>query len=87
MSRFFSIPDFGSSIESMGIALRVMKTNIEILTGQRNLVGVGTPQLFVQATEPNRLSQTTRKVGDLWIKSSDNTMYYWTGKIWQKVVL
>lgn len=83
MSKFPTIPEFARTPEEISTALRAVKQSVEIMTGQRQGESYGAPQVFVKSTQPNAATNGTLKIGDLWINTSANTLYYWTGSIWQ----
>lgn len=82
-SKFPTIPEFARTPEEIATALRAVKQSVEMLTGQRQGESVGSPQVFVQAIQPNAANRGSLKTGDLWINTSTNKLNYWTGSIWQ----
>lgn len=86
MSRLPTIPDFANDIESMSTALRTVKMAIEILGGMQQGESVGAPMAYVQAYAPDAERNGVLRVGDQWINTTDNTLLYWTGDVWRKIV-
>lgn len=80
MSKLATIPDFtDGDVRSMSTALRVMKQQLETLSGQRQGQSRGAPNVYVQATEPR--SDTFRE-GDFWINPSNKKLNYYNGSYW-----
>jgi hypothetical protein len=82
-SKFPTIPEFARTPGEIATALRAVKQSVEILTGQRQGESLGSPQIFIQAAQPNAAQQAALKLGDLWINTSTNKMNYWNGSVWQ----
>lgn len=76
-----SIPDPQPTVESLADTVRLLKSAVELLTGQRT--GGTAAHVFVQTTTPVALS-----VGDIWIdKQNSSLVRYWTGTDWLKVTI
>ena len=82
MSKFPTIPEFVQTPEEIGTALRAVKISVEILAGLRQGESKGSPQIFVQNTQPSIANNSTYKTGDLWINTSTGKLLYWTGSTW-----
>ena len=78
-----TIPEFVNTPEEMSTALRAIKLTLEIISGLRQGEGKGAPQMYVQAVEPSRAASVTYKIGDLWVNTDSNRVYFWTGRQWQ----
>lgn len=79
MSKYPSIPDFVSSLDSMSVALRAVKTVLEQMTSGRQ--GRATVALvFVQAYAPTEIQNPS--YGDIWINSETNALKWWNGVEW-----
>ena len=83
MSNFPTIPEFINTPEEMATALRAIKMSVEILAGLRQGEALGAPQVYVQAAEPAPNRAISYKLGDLWVNTSSNRLYFWTGSLWQ----
>jgi hypothetical protein len=83
MSNFPTIPEFTNSLEELSTAVRALKQSVELLAGLRQGEALGAPQMFVQNEEPNRGKQGLYKKGDIWINTTTNRLYFWTGSVWQ----
>lgn len=75
-SIFPAVPDPQATVESLAEAVRTLKINIELLTGQRP--GASPARTFVQTSAPTALA-----VGDRWVDGS-GVERYWTGTDWLK---
>lgn len=87
MSKTNTIPDFNNTPESMGTSLRAVKGILERMTGQNRGQSLGTPNMFVQTTQPATSEAATLKKGDLWINDTTHKMSYWNGSAWKALVL
>ena len=85
MSSFPTIPEFTNTPEEMSTAIRALKMAVEQLAGLRQGESKGAPQIYVQTTLPSNQYTISYKIGDLWINTSNNTVSYWTGTIWQSL--
>lgn len=67
----------------MNAALRTVKMALEILGGLRQGQSLGAPVVFVQGAAPDDRLNTQLRIGDQWINTTTDRMYYWTGDVWK----
>ena len=72
-----SIPEPGNSVEALYQSVMQLKTEVEMLTGQRSNF-LGAPRVFIQDAMPAKADR-----GDLWISTTQsNKLNYWDGTKW-----
>ena len=84
MSRRNTIPEFTSDPRSLETALRTMKDIVEVFLGSRRREGRAS-QTFVEAIAPDPRAGFNLGAGDYWIRTGDDTLHYWDGRLWKKI--
>lgn len=83
MSRIPTIPDFNMTLEQHDATLRTIKQALEVLGGLRQGESQGAPLVFVQGFEPDRVAESIYRIGDQWINTTTDRLYYWDGNVWK----
>lgn len=87
MSKQATIPDFADGdVRGMATALRAMKQQLEVLTGQKRGPSKGAPSVYVQALEPTQSTLVVFKEGDLWINPEIKNLWFHNGSYWVKLL-
>lgn len=86
MSRLPTLPEFSEAIPPMAETLRRVKLALEILGGMQQGESEGAPLVYVQNTQPDPQQDGVRRRGDQWIRTTDDTLWFWNGDQWRRVV-
>lgn len=86
MPKFPTIPDFrDDDIIAVATALRAVKLALEVVAGTRQGESKGAVLEYVQGYRPDPQDDAARRIGELWIDTTDDTMWYWNGDIWKQI--
>lgn len=74
MSKRFptALPEIGPGGSGTDAALQAMKNLLELMTGDRDKNSLGVPRLFVQRVNP-----VGGMLGDIWINTDSDKMFYY----------
>lgn len=85
MSSIPSIPEFGISQAETLTVLRALKDAVEQLGGLRQGAARGAPQIYVLSTQPKPSRTLAFKIGDLWVNTSTDKLFYYNGDTWREI--
>lgn len=83
MSKYTSIPEFSSDVDSLAVTVRAIKDVVEQLAGIRIGASLGAPMIFVQGNEPLQgVDGNVLTRGDLWVNPETRAISFFDGSVW-----